>query len=133
MKLNTIIVDDDRIFHFLLKVMLSEVKISNTPECYSEGKAFLNHWKEHCTAENGTLIFLDLNMPLINGWEVLDKLQTEQDVKDTFVIIITSSIDPKDKVRALAYPMVIDFLVKPIDIQRLEDIKSLSVLTKFFD
>lgn len=132
MKLNTIIVDDDRIFHFLLSVMLNEIKISTKPHCYSEGMEFLNHWKEQRESGTGTLIFLDLNMPLINGWEVLDKLQKEEDLNDTHIIIITSSIDPKDRSRAMAYPMVIDFLVKPIDIQSLSNIKSLPILIKYF-
>lgn len=133
MKLNTIIVDDDRIFHFLLSVMLNEVKISAKPLCYSEGMEFLTQWREQRETGKGTLLFLDLNMPLINGWEVLDTLQKDEDLKDTYIIIITSSIDPKDRNRALAYPMVIDFLVKPIDIQRLSAIKSLPELAKYFN
>ncbi len=131
MKLNTAIVDDDKIFHFLMEIMLKEARISNTPICLQEGQQFLQWWQEQKDSSAASLIFLDLNMPLVNGWQVLDNLKNEN-AKNIHVVIITSSIDPKDKQRALSYPMVIDFMVKPIHLHDLTNIKVSHHLAQYF-
>lgn len=131
MKLTTAIVDDDKIFHFLMGIMLKDALISEAPICLDEGKQFLNWWREEKNPDGSFLIFLDLNMPLVDGWQVLETLR-EEDAKNIFVVIITSSIDPKDKEKAKAYPMVIDFLVKPILMQNLIDLKTSSAISHFF-
>lgn len=131
MKMRTAVVDDDRIFHFLMEIMLKESKISNSPVCLLEGAQFLQWWHKHKNDSEATLIFLDLNMPLVDGWHVLDKLRDEKE-KNIFIIIITSSIDPKDRKRAEAYPMVIDFMVKPIHLDDLIGIKQSAPLLQYF-
>lgn len=131
MKLNTAIVDDDKIFHFLMTIMLKETQISSTPVCLQEGEQFLQWWHTQKSVSQNSLIFLDLNMPLVDGWQVLDKLKAEN-AKNLFVVIITSSIDPKDRKRAENYPMVIDFMVKPIQLHDLIRIKQSTSLTPYF-
>lgn len=131
MKLNTAIVDDDKIFHFLMTIMLKETQISCTPVCLQEGEQFLQWWYTQKNVSQNSLIFLDLNMPLVGGWQVLDKLKDEN-AKNLFVVIITSSIDPKDRKRAESYPMVIDFMVKPIHLHDLMRIKQSTSLTPYF-
>lgn len=131
MKLTTAIVDDDKIFHFLMEILLKEADISNSPIGLHGGAQFFEWWADRQSASEASLVFLDLNMPLIDGWNILDKLH-EQGAQNTFVVIITSSIDPKDKKRAEAYPMVIDFLVKPILLQNLIDIRQSPLLKEYF-
>lgn len=131
MTLNTAIVDDDKIFHFLMTIMLKETQISSTPVCLQEGEQFLQWWHTQKSVSQNSLIFLDLNMPLVDGWQVLDKLKAEN-AKNLFVVIITSSIDPKDRKRAENYPMVIDFMVKPIHLHDLIRIKQSTSLTPYF-
>ncbi|QHT71053.1 response regulator [Rhodocytophaga rosea] len=69
-----------------------------------------------------SLILLDINMPVKNGWEFLDEYQAlaPQSLKQIKVIIFTSSIHPADPITARQYKMVVDFIVKPI---RKEDIE----------
>lgn len=131
MKLTTVLVDDDKIFHFLMDIMLKETLISDNPVFLQEGKDFLEWWEGQKSTQNPCLLFLDLNMPLIDGWQVLERLHKE-DAKNIFVVIITSSIDPKDKKRAEAYPHVIDFLIKPIALEELIDLRNSSLLSPYF-
>jgi len=72
------------------------------------------------------LIFLDLNMPVMNGWEFLDSFVTAEysEYHDTKVIILSSTIDPQDLEKSKKYPMVIDFLSKPISKEMLELLKT---------
>ncbi|WP_164998703.1 response regulator [Flavobacterium sp. 140616W15] len=72
------------------------------------------------------LIFLDLNMPVMGGWEFLDHFSTPNysDFNTTNIIILSSTIDPEDLEKAKNYPMILDFLSKPITLQMLEYIKN---------
>ena len=71
------------------------------------------------------LIFLDLNMPIMNGWEFLDVF-SQENYKSTFfdtkVIILSSTIDPSDYQKAKGYQMVSHFLSKPITVEMLENL-----------
>jgi CheY-like chemotaxis protein len=72
------------------------------------------------------LIFLDLNMPVMGGWEFLDQFNTDKySVLNTSkVIVLSSTIDPEDLQKTKNYPMVIDFLSKPITTEMLEYVKN---------
>ena len=63
------------------------------------------------------LIVLDINMPIMDGWDFLDHFYKEEYTsffKDTKVIVLSSTIDPADINKSKTYPMVIDFISKPI-------------------
>jgi CheY-like chemotaxis protein len=68
------------------------------------------------------LIFLDLNMPVMGGWEFLDLFNTSNyfNLNNTKVIILTSTIDPEDIKKSKSYPNVIAFLSKPITVEMLD-------------
>lgn len=72
------------------------------------------------------LIFLDLNMPLMGGWEFLDLFNNSNyyNSNNTKVIILTSTIDPEDIKKSKTYPNVIEFLSKPITVEMLNCLKS---------
>lgn len=59
------------------------------------------------------LIFLDIDLPHINGWQFLSQYQHFPN--KTKVVILTSSIDPTDKERALGFDCVDGFIVKPLN------------------
>jgi CheY-like chemotaxis protein len=67
------------------------------------------------------LIFLDLNMPVMGGWEFLDLFNSSNyfNLNNTKVIILTSTIDPDDIKKSKSYPNVIEFLSKPITVEML--------------
>ena len=62
------------------------------------------------------LILLDINMPCMNGFEFLQAYSGLQAARTrASVVMLTSSPDPDDRSRALAFPCVRDYLLKPID------------------
>ena len=69
----------------------------------------IDWFKNH---EHPDLIFLDLNMPEVNGWQFLEVLTEKQN--QTQVVIVTSSTSIHDKEKAQKYAQVIDFLEKPL-------------------
>lgn len=66
------------------------------------------------------LIFLDLNMPEMNGWDFLDAMKKDQLNIDVY--ILTSSVDPYDKKKAESYANIKGFLSKPLSLQVLKNI-----------
>lgn len=71
------------------------------------------------------VILLDLNMPLISGWDFLGLLNRhEEQLQDQcLVYLLTSSMDPADKIRAQAYPVVAGFLSKPLTREKIQQIR----------
>ena len=73
--------------------------------------------------ENKYLMFLDINMPGLSGWEVLDEFEKNNKGLELKVIIITSSIEDADRLKAKTYDRIVDFWVKPFSLQDFVNLK----------
>jgi CheY-like chemotaxis protein len=121
-------VDDDPITLMLCKKVISKLSFAQeiiTAQNGEEALAYFNTLKYNKTnslSKSPQLIFLDLNMPVMGGWEFLDLFNSDEfsEFKSTKVIILSSTIDPQDLEKAKTYPVVIDFLSKPISHSMLE-------------
>ncbi|HWR93928.1 MAG TPA: response regulator [Flavobacterium sp.] len=121
-------IDDDPITLMLCKMVITKALFSNEIATAKNGEEALKYYdtlKTTSTIKKPQLIFLDLNMPVMNGWEFLDSFVTAEysEYHDTKVIILSSTIDPQDLEKSKKYPMVIDFLSKPISKEMLEFLK----------
>lgn len=87
-----------------------DVKAFTEPE---EGIVYIE--QEYSTNPVPTVLFLDLNMPTLTGWDVLTKFQTMiSSLRTIKVFILSSSINPIDKQRAFDNGLVEGFLEKPL-------------------
>ncbi|GER60406.1 response regulator [Patiriisocius marinus] len=68
------------------------------------------------------LILLDLNMPIMDGWQFLDNFTQIEVDKKIIIYIVSSSIDPVDIERSKKYGMVSNFVVKPISTDKVKEI-----------
>ncbi|WP_298115079.1 response regulator [Flavobacterium sp.] len=124
-------VDDDPITLMLCKKVISKAEFSNEIDTAPNGEKALLYLENIIEEKNDDtqfpeLIFLDLNMPVMNGWEFLDIFSTDKYskvFKNTKVIVLSSTIDPKDIEKSKSYPMVINFLSKPITLEILKSIE----------
>lgn len=124
--LNFILIDDDVIQLFLIKKTLndnfdfSEVVSFSMPEAAIE---YIYSLKE--VDFNDLIILLDLNMPAMTGWEVLDHLKLKygpQLPENAKVFILSSSDLPEDICKSEDYPMLSGFYSKPLDKLKIEEI-----------
>lgn len=123
MKIHKIwIVDDDKILTYVLKRMLESVNSFENIEVYHNGK---EAYDELIKGRNSPellpdIILLDLNMPVMDGWQFLDVFETMTFNKKIILYIVSSSIDSNDHLSAKNYKAVSDFLVKPIGKKQIE-------------
>ncbi|GAB3225995.1 response regulator [Algoriphagus aestuariicola] len=118
------IIDDDPGVLFLHKIMVKEGKLSDDPITHSDaGKAFesILLLDKHSSR---ILVFLDINMPHIDGWDFLDLLENNVNHADIKVIMVTSSLSKADREKSKEFARVIDFWEKPIDEEQVAVLKS---------
>lgn len=130
--LKVLIIDDDDIVLLVESKIMQRCGISKAPLTYNSGKLALEYLKYEDQTQN-FLILLDINMPGMSGWDVLENLEQLKLSKTFFVIMVTSSIDRYDKEIAVKYKDVISFIEKPITMRNCEEIKSLPEIKHFFD
>lgn len=130
-------VDDDPITLMLCKMVITRSAFANQIVTAQNGEEALQYFDDlrmnnldATISEYPKLIFLDLNMPVMGGWEFLDHFSHEEyrvPFVDCKVIVLSSTIDPDDIMKARTYPMVLDFLSKPISKEMLEGLKTILV------
>lgn len=121
MNLDVVVIDDDAVVLFLHKVLIQKSALPSNVFDFLNALEGLNFVSQRSQQKN-LLVFLDINMPDLTGWEFLDKLSQLTAPKKIFVIMVTSSINWSDRRRAEQYPMVIDFREKPLSKQACEEI-----------
>lgn len=122
-------VDDDPITLMLYKMVIAKATLAETVIVAKNGQEALEYYESKKTEEENEypeLIFLDLNMPIMGGWEFLDNFTEKRfsPINDkTKIIVLSSTIDPKDIEKVKNYPIIIDFISKPVTKEMLEKLK----------
>lgn len=115
-------IDDDPTTLMLIKMVTEKASFAKEVVTASNGREALDYYQnlaqqaEEQKANYPQLIFLDLNMPFMNGWEFLDEFVRDWCplFPDTKVVILSSSANPVDKEKAKQYPIIIGYISKPI-------------------
>jgi len=104
------VVDDDKIFLSLAQLVLKSVFDGVDIVISKNGLEGLKKLEEKLP----NLLFLDINMPVMDGWEFLSALGKKQGDLPFQIIITSSSVDPEDRQKAELHPLVKGFIEKPI-------------------
>lgn len=115
------IIDDDEILVMLMKMLVKRNAHYEVSEEFFNGQEAIDHLREVIKGEGKLpkVIFLDLNMPLMDGWQFLEEFVKLPIKEEIPVFIVTSSIDPADIDNAKKYPAVKDYIQKPVTDQKL--------------
>lgn len=126
-KLNTILlIDDDPATNFLHKFVLQKESCAENIVAFQSAEEALEYIKE--TVRNGfhypELIFLDINMPRKNGWEFIEEYNkiSNQNKLSKIVVMLTTSLDPKDREKAESIKDINQFLSKPLTSDKIHQV-----------
>lgn len=121
------VIDDDSTSNMICKYMIQKHVKSAVISYFEQPEKALEEIQTHYNKEDEdlkTILFLDINMPTMTGWEFLDKFKTfDPVIQNHFVIyILTSAIQDFEK-EIEEYPFVAGFLAKPIKSTTIKEIR----------
>lgn len=118
------IIDDDPIYQMLAKRLISLNQYSDVILDFRDGnEAYLALKQMHEQGEEmPDIIFLDINMPIWDGWDFLDEIIKLKLQHKFEIYMVSSSTSPHDIEKAESYPFVKRFLTKPLQISDLNSI-----------
>jgi CheY-like chemotaxis protein len=120
------IVDDDKIYTFLVKQTIEETNLVDIIKIFDNGLDAIDFLKKNADNRDTLpeIILLDLSMPIMDGWEFLEEylLLSPKLGREITIYIISSSISPYDIAKAKGISLVTDYIIKPISKEKLIEI-----------
>jgi CheY-like chemotaxis protein len=124
-------VDDDTISLTISQLLLKRAGFAEEVDTVIDGSEALDYFEKIFNQSDTPasiapeLILLDINMPVMNGWEFLQEYTFRylEKLPNTRIVILSSTIDPEDFALAKHYPVVIQFISKPLSTENLEELK----------
>ncbi|AHM62955.1 two-component response regulator [Flammeovirgaceae bacterium 311] len=126
---NVLFIEDDEITCFLNKSIVEEMQVAENIQCLDDEESALAYLKNQCRNRMAgeeacpELIFLDLNLPFLNAFEFLERLENypEIEVERLFIVLLTASWDARDMEKAKKYHIQ-GFLNKPLTQEKIQEV-----------
>ena len=121
-----LVIDDDHINNHICANIIGNASADAGIKTFTDPNIALRHMQTNYSAEkiSDVIVLLDINMPTLLGWDVLDEFKNfpETTKKHFKIFMLTSSIDPKDKERALGNPYLWGYIEKPLTLEKIRSI-----------
>ena len=123
-------IDDDPISVMLCSKVIERCNFAlKTDSAYNGQNAltYLQNITDTASATYPEIILLDLNMPIMNGWEFLEIYESRFATvhSNTKIVVLSSTIDPEDVQKTKKFSTVLTFISKPITKSSLEEVEQL--------
>lgn len=120
------LVDDDKIFQFTASRTIRALNLTDKILQFENGEEALKFLVENASSSESLpdYIFLDINMPFVDGWMFLEDYSgLKKDLaKEISIYMVSSSIDPGDIRRAKSIPEVLEYVVKPVSREKFVEL-----------
>jgi CheY-like chemotaxis protein len=131
MNFELLLIDDDEIFLYLNEMEIQRSGFFNEPIKFADCTKALEYLKSNDSAEKKYLLMLDINMPVLDGWDFLKVLRRFNLDAQIKVIMLAASVDPRDQIKTKAFPEVISYLEKPLTKANLDRLTELEALADY--
>lgn len=122
--LKVLVVDDDYVSNIITKTNIDR-KLQNTEVItFENSKLALQYILDTLqnVVDTPILILLDLYMPVVSGWDILDTIKASHSLSKLVTLyVLTSSLSESDQTQAMKYDFVSGFITKPFHIESLQD------------
>lgn len=112
--MEALIVEDDRIIAITQKYLLEKYNFFNPIKVFHEGNEALKYLKTAIQNNSPILVLLDLNMPKVSGFKILEELKTFANPNQVMVYVVTSSVDYDDEQKVYQSNFCRGFVSKPL-------------------
>lgn len=120
------LIDDDDTFVYITKKIIEKTNHVKEVKVFNNGLDAIIYLKQNINSSYKLpeIIFLDLSMPIMDGWQFLDEFVTieSNNAKKIVIYICSSSISPHDISRAKEISAVSDFIIKPVTKDKFTEI-----------
>ena len=120
------IVDDDDIYQFVASMEIKKTKMVDKIIFFADGEQAINYLKQEQKniVNIPDIIFLDVNMPVMDGWQFLAEygILKSKLPKSVIIYLVSSSVDERDLTRAKTINEISGYLIKPVARERLLEV-----------
>lgn len=117
------VIDDDNIYQIIVNKIIQKSEMFSAISSFKNGKDAIDALRNTIenTGEFPDIILLDINMPIMDGWEFMEEMELikSQLNKKNNIYMVSSSIAVEDKNKAKTYPDILGYLSKPVNINDL--------------
>jgi CheY-like chemotaxis protein len=121
-KTRLLFIDDDEINNFILQELFADEEdlsltfFSDSPAAYEQ----LRNLSAEAPEQLPDIIFMDIKMPILDGFEFLDRLQDEGFLNDkpVDIFLLSSTLDSRDVQRATSYASIRELVTKPLTVEK---------------
>lgn len=121
-KTRLLFIDDDEINNFILQELFAEEEdlfltfYSDSPAAFEHLRSLADHEPEQLP----DIVFMDIKMPILDGFEFLDRLQEEGFLNDkpVDIFLLSSTLDSRDVKRAASYANIKELVTKPLTVDK---------------
>jgi CheY-like chemotaxis protein len=120
-KINLLVIDDDDINIFIIKKIVEKTGFPVNMVAKTNGQLAIDYLNEIAgdAEQFPHLILIDINMPVLNGWEFIEAYEKMNITKAVDMYMLSSSVYENDIEKAKTYKVVKGFISKPLSIDRL--------------
>lgn len=126
---HVLIIDDDPINNLICEKVLERADFAEKVSSFLSAVDALDWLLTEATAGRGAVdvIFLDINLPLMDGWDFLEQLQQRRPDFRALIFILSSSVSLEDQQKAIEHPLIHSFILKPLTLEKLAELNGASV------